>query len=162
MKDHHDLYLKVDVLLLAYVFEFFYRRIYKFFWIRSCPLFMYFWLYLWCNENFFCIRLKLIWDTEKYHFIEGMIRGDISVISKGYAEANNKFLKSYDPSNSTSYVIYLDTNYLYGHCIVQLLPFEVLDWVEPGKFNLGNYSDNSSVECFSEVSLEYPDKLLDF
>ena len=91
-----------------------------------------------------------------------MIRGDISVISKGYAEANNKFLKSYDPSNSTSYVIYLDTNYLYGHCIVQLLPFEVLDWVEPGKFNLGNYSDNSSVECFSEVSLEYPDKLLDF
>ena len=31
MKDHHDLYLKADVLLLAYVFEFFYRRIYKFF-----------------------------------------------------------------------------------------------------------------------------------
>ena len=36
-----------------------------------------------------------------------MIRGDISMISKDYAEAYNKFLKSYDPKKW----VYISTIY---------------------------------------------------
>ena len=40
------------------------------------------------------VNLKLISNVEKYQFVEIMISGDISMICKGYAEANNIFLKS--------------------------------------------------------------------
>ena len=42
------------------------------------------------------VSLKLISDIEKYQLFESAIRGGISIICKRYAEANNKFLKSYD------------------------------------------------------------------
>ena len=44
------------------------------------------------------------------------------MIYKGYAEANNKFLKSQDAKKPTSYIIYLGTNNLYGHSMIQFLP----------------------------------------
>ena len=50
-----------------------------------------------------------------------MITGGISVISKGHAEANNKFLKSYNPNKLTSFIIYLDANNQYGQSMTQLL-----------------------------------------
>ena len=58
------------------------------------------------------------------------------MIGKTYAEANKKFLKSYDANKLTSYLMYLDTNNLYGHSMIQLLPTEILDWVNPKAFNL--------------------------
>ena len=45
---------------------------------------------------------------------------------------------------------------------MQALPFEVLDFFEPEKFNLDNCSGNSSIGYFSEVDFEYPDKLHDY
>ena len=39
------------------------------------------------------VNLKLISDVEKYQFIESTIRGGISLICKGYAEANYPILK---------------------------------------------------------------------
>ena len=44
--------------------------------------------------------VKLILDTAKYPFVESMRRGSISLICIGHPEANNEFLKSYDPSNN--------------------------------------------------------------
>ena len=52
------------------------------------------------------VTLKLISDIEKYKFIESTIRGGISMIYKGYAQAYNKLLKSYDANKPTSYRIY--------------------------------------------------------
>ena len=45
-------------------------------------------------KKFNGIRLKLISDIDKYQFTESMTRGSISMIYKGHAETNNKFLKS--------------------------------------------------------------------
>ena len=56
------------------------------------------------------INLQLILDIEENQFIKSTIRGGISKICKGYAEANNTFLKSYDADKSTSYIIYLDAS----------------------------------------------------
>ena len=38
------------------------------------------------------VNLKPISDVQKYQFVESTIRGDISIICTGYAEANNKLL----------------------------------------------------------------------
>ena len=66
-------------------------------------------------KKFCSARLKLISDIEKYQFIESMTRVVIAMISKGYAEVNSKFSKSYDLNKPTSYIIYLDPNNFYGH-----------------------------------------------
>ena len=89
-----------------------------------------------------------------------MIRGGISVIWKGYAEVYNKFLKSYDGSKSTSYIIYLDVSNLYGYSMMQLPLTEIFS-VNPKDFNLDNYSNDSPIDCFSEVDLDYLEKLHD-
>ena len=73
------------------------------------------------------VLLKLISDIENYQFIESAKMGGISVICKGYSEANNKFLKSYDSSKTSKYIMYLDANYLYGNSMMQLLPIKILD-----------------------------------
>ena len=71
-----------------------------------------------------------------------MKRGGISIISKDYAEANNKFLKSYNSNKPTSHIIYLDVNNLYCYSLMQLLPNQILEWVGPEKFNLDSYTDD--------------------
>ena len=42
------------------------------------------------------------------------------MIFKGYAEANNEFLKSYDAIKPTSYIINLDASNLYEHSMIQI------------------------------------------
>ena len=70
-----------------------------------------------------------------------MIRCGILIIYKGYAEANNKFLKSYDANKSTSYIVYLDASNLCGHNMMKLLSNELLEWVDPKDF-INNYLNN--------------------
>ena len=74
------------------------------------------------------LRFKHI-NFEKYKFVEGNIRGGTSIICKSHTKANNKFFISYDSYISTSYIIYLDANNLYRYSIMQLLPTDILDWI---------------------------------
>ena len=53
--------------------------------------------------------------------------GGISMIFKVYTAVKNKFVKSYDPKNLTSYIIYLDANNLNEHSLMQILPFEIFN-----------------------------------
>ena len=85
------------------------------------------------------VNLKLISETETYQFVESMIRGVISIISKSHAESNNKFSKSHDASKPTLYIIYLDLNILYGHLMKQIILTEIIDWVNPKDFNVDNW-----------------------
>ena len=45
--------------------------------------------------------------------------------------------------------------------MMQPLPTEILDWVNPKIFNLENYSEDSLIGYFLEVDLGYPDELHD-
>ena len=107
--------------------------------------------------RFIDIDLKLISDVKKYQFLESTIRGGISMICKSYAETNDKFFKSYDTNKPTSYKLYN----LYEHSMMQLLPTEILDYVNPKDFNSHFYSTNSPIDYFLKVNFDYPDELPD-
>ena len=49
-----------------------------------------------------------------YLFIEKGLRRGISYIAKRHSEANNKYMKNYDPAKPTKYIEHLDKNNLYG------------------------------------------------
>ena len=72
------------------------------------------------------VNLKLISDIEKYQIVESTARGGVYMICKGYAQVNNKFLKSYSANKSTSLTIQINTNNLYGYSMMQLLPTKIL------------------------------------
>ena len=110
-------------------------------------------------ERFTSVRMKLISDAEEY---QSMIRGYMLIIFMGCTEANNKFLRSYNPRKAILYISYLDANNLNNYSMMQRLPNEILDWVNPEKFILENYSDNVSIGCFLEVDIDYPDELHNF
>ena len=80
------------------------------------------------------------------------------MICKGYAKAKNKFWKLYDANKPASCIIYIDGNNLYGPSLMQHLPTEIPDLVNPKDFNLDNYYSDSLINCFGEVALDYPDE----
>lgn len=61
------------------------------------------------------------------------------MVFKEYNGASYRLLTSYDANKPFSYIIYLVTHNLYGQSMVQLLPTETLDWVNPKGFNLNTY-----------------------
>ena len=64
-----------------------------------------------------CLKMtsiELISDVDMYLMIEKGLRGGMSVISHRKAEANNKYIKTYDPEKPSKYITYLDANSLYS------------------------------------------------
>ena len=74
-------------------------------------------------------ELQLLHDYDMLMMIEKGIRGGITHISKRYAEANNKYMKSYNPDEESSYIQYLDANNLYGWAMSQSLPTHGFKWI---------------------------------
>ena len=69
--------------------------------------------------------LELLTDKDQLLFVEKRIRGGITCVMERYAEANNPEMSSYDESKNTSYIAYLDVNYLYGFALRQCLPYRL-------------------------------------
>ena len=87
-----------------------------------------------------------------YLFIEKGLRGGISMVSKRFAKANNKYLQDYDPEQPTSFIQYLDANNLYGWAMSQPLPTGNFKWSK-------TYKTDGAKGYILEVDLEYPKEL---
>ena len=64
------------------------------------------------------VGIELISDPTLHQCIEKSIGGGISMITKRFSRANNKYLpETYDPSKPSKYIMYLDKNNLYGYAM---------------------------------------------
>ena len=69
------------------------------------------------------IELELILDIYMHLFIEKEMRGGISYFARRYSKADNKYMKDYDSSKESIFIIYLNANNLYGSAMSKYLPY---------------------------------------
>ena len=161
--EYHDLYLKSDIVLLADVFENFRKTCLTYYGLDpphyvSSPGLAWDAMLRMTKMN-----LDLITDIDMQLFIEKGMRGGISYIGHRRAEANNKYVKDYNPKIESSYIMYLDANNLYGGAMRKPLPYGGFKWVEERR-SISEWLEyiNNKVEGIGriyEVDLEYPDEL---
>ena len=168
IRDYHDLYLKSDVLLLTDVFENFRKTCVHHY--KLDPVHYYTSPGLAWDA---CLKetgqqLQLLHDYDMLMMFERGIRGTITHISKRYAEANNKYMKDYNPEKKSTFIQYLDANNLYGWAMSQNLPTHGFKWMKDiTKEKVYKILDkiNCSMSNFGkkgyifEVDLEYPKHL---
>ena len=168
IRDYHNLYLKSDVLLLSDVFENFRKTCLKHY--KLDPAHYYTSPGLAWDA---CLKetgqqLQLLHDYDMLMMFERGIRGGITHISKRYAEANNKYMKDYNPNVESSFIQYLDANNLYGWAMSQNLPTDGFKWMRNiTKEKVMEILDKESHSMINigkkgyifEVDLEYPPHL---
>ncbi|XP_026824313.1 uncharacterized protein LOC113561693 [Ooceraea biroi] len=162
LSEYSDLYLKTDVLLLADVFENFRDSCINSYgldpaYYYTLPGFTWDAMLKHTRINF-----ELLTDIDMVMFVERGIRGGLSQCSHRYAQANNKYMQSYDPSKPSSYLMYFDVNNLYGWAMCQPLPYANFRWVDDtSNFNVIAVTPDSPKGYVLEVDLEYPRHLHD-
>ena len=111
------------------------------------------------------INLELLSDIDMLLMVENGIRGGISIISNRYGKANNKYMKEFNKSELSKYLMYLDANNLYGFAMSEKLPIHSFKWMTDKELeNLYNHQivqEWEKTPCILEVDLEYPEELHD-
>lgn len=165
LQEYHDLYLKTDVLLLADVFENFRKTSYLNYKVDSAhylsaPGLSWDAMLYATNQ-----RLDLLSDPAIFKMIENGMRGGVCMITKRHAKANNKYMKEYDPSKSSNFIIYLDANNLYGWAMSQRMPCGAFRWeTDLSRFTadyIKKLDEDEAQGFVLEVDLEYPPNLHD-
>ena len=172
--EYHDLYLRSDVALLTDVFENFRRLCLTKDGLDPTH-------YLSLPGYSFDNLLKRRWDQghepiqlfnehqlDMYLFMEKAIRGGVCMISHRYAKANNRHHpESYDPTQPSSYIWYLDANHLYGWAMTQLLPIGDYRWLSESALPTWTAEIIAALDALGpqgyilEVDLDYPAALHD-
>ncbi|XP_071138792.1 uncharacterized protein [Mytilus edulis] len=161
---YHDLYLLTDVVLLTDVFERFRNMTTDYYGLDASHFFTAPGLAWEAALKMTGVNLELLTSPDMYNFFELGCRGGISMISKQYARANNKYIDGYDDAKQNSYIMYYDANNLYGWAMSQPLPTGLMCWLdedETKSFNLQNISPDADKGYMLEVDLEYPHDLHD-
>ena len=65
------------------------------------------------------VKLELLKDIHMLLMTEEEIRREMCQSTHRYAKANNKYMKNYDKSIESSYLMYLDANNFYGWAMSQ-------------------------------------------
>ena len=160
LMEYAELYMKVDVLLLAEVFEKFREQSMDAYGLDPAHYYTSPGLAWDAMLKYTNAELELLTDIEKVLFIESGIGGGISQCSNRFATANNKYMADYNPEEESKYLLYLDANNLYGWAMTQYLPYKEFTWVSPDKEVL-DVPDDSNFGYILEVDLEYPQDLHD-
>ena len=75
----------------------------------------------------------------------------------------NKYMKDYDKNKQSSCLKYWDLHNLYGWAVSQKLSINSFEWMEVTSFFnedfIKNYNEENDEEYFSEVDIQYPEKL---
>jgi hypothetical protein len=136
--EYNDLYLELDVFLLADIFENFRKKTLENYKLDpahyfTSPHLSFDALLTTCKEP-----IELLTDIDMHLLFEQGMRGGISVASHRYVKANPKYKyvntrrednPNFDPTLPSSYILYLDANNLYGWAMTQLLPTGGFHWL---------------------------------
>jgi len=106
------------------------------------------------------VRLELLSDIDMLLMVKLGIRGGICIARNRYAKANNKYMKTYDPSEPSKFITYLDADNLYGWVMSQPLPTHGFKWMNDDESEKWRNMSNGE-GCILEVGLEYPTELHD-
>ena len=60
------------------------------------------------------VKLELLKDIDEVLMFEKGIRGGISQAIQRYASANNKYMPNFNLKQTSTYLLYVDANNLYG------------------------------------------------
>ena len=154
--DYHDLYLKMDVALLANVFEAFRDTCLKHY--KLDPAHFYTSPGLAWKACLKCtgIRLELLTDPDMLLMFERGIRGGITQVVHKYTSANNKYMgDKFNPNEDTTYLQYLDTNNLYSWAMSQPLPTGGFKWVDVNPNEISELATRTDKGYLLEVDVSY-------
>ena len=118
--EYHDLYVQSDTLLLVDVFENFRNKCIEIYELDPTHFLSTPGLAWQACLKKTGVKLELLTDIDMFMVQKG-IRGGICHAINRYAKANNKYMKHYDKNKESSYLMYLDTNNLYGWAMSQKL-----------------------------------------
>ncbi|XP_015781336.1 uncharacterized protein LOC107359368 [Tetranychus urticae] len=162
MKDLIDIYLKLDVYMLAAVFENFRETSIKDFGIDPPHYMSVPGLSINSAVKMLGIDLELFIEIDMYLMIENGIRGGFTTTVKRHAVAENSETSANISPEQETWLLYLDVNNLYGHAMMQMLPIGDYNWVRKINFeNIMATSDEADKGYILEVDLEYPKELHD-
>ena len=157
MMDYHELYNKTDVLLLADVFENFRDICLENYKLDPAHYFTAPGLSWDACVKMTCVQLELLTDVDMLLMVEKGIRGGVSMVSKRFSKANNKYMdKKFDSNKPSKYIQYLDANNLYGVAMSMDLPTHGFKWMNDKELCIWE-----KIPCILEVYLEYPKELHD-
>ena len=160
MGEFHDLYLKTDVLLLADVMESFRKLCEKHYELDPAHFFTTPGLAWDAMLKMTKVELELLEDVDQLLMIEKGIRGGNSNVFKRFAKANNKFMKNFDETQTSKFLVYLDANNLYGWAMSQPLPVGDFAWMSEEELeNWEKFVKEEGKGCILEVDLLYPREL---
>ena len=127
--EYHDLYVRSDTLLLAYIFENFRQSCLKNYELDPAHFVSLPGLAWQACLKKTTVELELLTDYDMLLMVEEGIRGGICHAIQGYAKVNNKYMNDYDKKKNPSYIQYLDANNLYGKAMTEKLPVRGFKWV---------------------------------
>jgi hypothetical protein len=148
--DYLKLYLKTDVLLLACCFEAFRKLLFDTYHLDPAHYFTAAGLSWDCMLHYTQAFIQCFHEQQEdmLEVIQQGVRGGISMISKRYARANNKYMTDYNEDKPSSYLMYWDANNLYGEALSCFLPTGDYEWDS-------SWKDNST-EQIMELSASSP------
>ncbi|XP_057310096.1 uncharacterized protein LOC130648092 [Hydractinia symbiolongicarpus] len=166
MWDYHDIYLTIDVLLLADVFETFRGVCLDNYSLDPAHFYSAPGLAWNAALKFTGIKLELLTDPDRLLMFEKGIRGGIVQAVHRYAKANNKYMgDQHNPNEESSYLQYLDANNLYGCAMRQDLPTDGFKWISNVEAfterRIGKLVEYNRHGYILEVDIDYPRELHD-
>ena len=165
MGDYHDLYVRLDTLLLADCFENFRKVCMKEYKLDPCYFVSAPGLAFEAFLKHTDVELELLTDNDMILMCEKGIRGGITQAIHRYLSGNKKYMNNFREDMASSFLMYLDANNLYDWTMCRKLPLNNFEWIgNPNEMfttkSILNYDEETNEKgCLLEVDIEYPKEL---